>query len=197
MTSESVWEEIVELYSKKAGKKYMCLNGVSHRQHALQTYARMKKEKPDNIKLQISALLHNIGHLLDETKDSLTGKPDRPEARGALWLMNKGLPLSVVMPIRHHINAERYQYFKDPKSKLGKDSCLCPDTLMDHQEADLFSKCPYFEQAMLLSRCCEASDEDHNLPNLKDLKDLKDKFLFCFPNVEIPNLKGYYHPKFV
>lgn len=178
-----VWARIYLAFKKHGNERYMISEPITQEQHALQTYMKMKqtKEGAKRANLRVAALLHDIGHLLEQPKDPAEGTNDNHEILGATWLMDKGFPPSVTIPIRHHVNAKRYLCFmnSDYESKLTEGSSLSLNLQggsMDQEEAKLFERSPYFRDALLLRQCDEGG-KDVALTQLPDLLSLREEVL--------------------
>ncbi len=100
-------DEITELFTRRGGAAYFG-EPVSMTQHSLQAayFAQADAAPPA---LVIAALLHDVGHLIEDVPDDLEDwKIDaRHEEVGSRWLASR-FPLSVSEPVRLHVPAKRY-----------------------------------------------------------------------------------------
>ncbi len=100
-------DEITELFTRRGATAYFG-EPVSMTQHSLQAayFAQADAAPPA---LVIAALLHDVGHLIEEVPDDLEDwKIDaRHEEVGGRWLASR-FPLSVSEPVRLHVPAKRY-----------------------------------------------------------------------------------------
>src|SRR5580698_9217642 len=81
---------------------------VSQLEHALQT-AQLAVEANATPALVAAALLHDIGHLLQDLPENIAdeGVDARHEELGYRWLRNRFGP-AVAEPVRLHVDAKRY-----------------------------------------------------------------------------------------
>ncbi|HEX7217716.1 MAG TPA: HD domain-containing protein [Burkholderiales bacterium] len=102
-----VVDEIRKLFEEKGGREYEG-EGVSQLEHALQaaTHAERAGAPPE---LVCAALLHDIGHLLNDKGDTptLRGVDDQHQNAAAPFLRGR-FPAAVLEPIRLHVDAKRY-----------------------------------------------------------------------------------------
>jgi phosphonate degradation associated HDIG domain protein len=100
-------QELVKLYERKGARAYEG-EGVSQLEHALQS-AHAAERAGAPAALVCAALLHDIGHLLND-------KGETPTLRGvddlhqfaALPFLRPHFPETVLGPIRLHVDAKRY-----------------------------------------------------------------------------------------
>jgi phosphonate degradation associated HDIG domain protein len=99
--------QIVSLYEAKGDREYEG-EGVTQLEHALQS-AHLAEQAGAPAELVCAALLHDIGHLLND-------KGETPTLRGiddlhqyvALPFLRPHFPEAVLGPIRLHVDAKRY-----------------------------------------------------------------------------------------
>jgi len=160
---------------------------VSMSEHMLQAAATAQQwGAPDSV--VVAALLHDIGHLVN---DDLTGAQADPtvleqvdrvhESVGAEWLA-QGFGPEVTEPVRLHVAAKRYLCATEPEY-LAALSAASVHTLglqggpMSATEAEAFSALPFAEHAVLLRRCDDAGKRvgdatptlEHFLPLVRTL----------------------------
>jgi phosphonate degradation associated HDIG domain protein len=145
-------EEIVFLYKTKGGRAYEG-EGVTQLEHALQS-ARLAEAEGASAELVCAALLHDIGHLLND-------KGETPTLRGvddlhqyvALPFLREHFPQGVLGPIRLHVDAKRYlcatrpEYY-DGLSEDSKRSLKLQGGVFSPREAERFIRQPYAEDAV-------------------------------------------------
>jgi phosphonate degradation associated HDIG domain protein len=87
---------------------------VSMTEHALQA-AYFAREESAPRSLVLAALLHDIGHLVEEVPDELSDwtSDAHHEEAGARWLEQRFAP-EVCRPVRLHVAAKRYLCATDP-----------------------------------------------------------------------------------
>lgn len=154
---------------------------VSQAEHALQAADQAVREGAADA-LVVAALLHDIGHLLDEPEDlGDRGIDGRHEDTGAEWLAAHFGP-EIVDPIRMHVDAKRYLCTVDPAyharlSPASKQSLILQGGPMTPDEADRFESHPSFEAALRLRHWDDAAKIpglpvpglDHYLPRVARL----------------------------
>ncbi|HWM41027.1 MAG TPA: HD domain-containing protein [Burkholderiales bacterium] len=145
-------ENLIRLYEAKGGREYEG-EGVSQLAHALQS-AHLAKRSGAPPELVCAALLHDIGHLLND-------KGDTPTLRGvddlhqyvALPFLRQAFPEAVLGPIRLHVDAKRYlcatrtEYY-DQLSEDSKRSLRLQGGVFGLQEAERFIGQPYAADAV-------------------------------------------------
>ena len=100
-------EEVLAIFARRGSGAYFGEH-ISVTEHALQT-AWFAREESAPSSLVLAALLHDIGHLVEEVPDELadwTSDAQHEEA-GARWLAQR-LPPEVYEPVRLHVAAKRY-----------------------------------------------------------------------------------------
>jgi len=102
-----VIEQIISLYKVKGGRAYEG-EGVTQLEHALQSAQRAQEEGASR-ELICAALLHDIGHLLNDRGETptLRGIDDLHQYAAASFL-RPYFPEAVLGPIRLHVDAKRY-----------------------------------------------------------------------------------------
>jgi len=103
----NVTEEILDLFQRRGSSAYFG-ESVSMLEHALQAahFAQTAAAPPA---LVVAALLHDIGHLVDDVPSDIADwtVDAHHEQVGALWLARR-LPPEVSEPVRLHVPAKRY-----------------------------------------------------------------------------------------
>lgn len=114
----SIAEEIVNIFDKRGAGSYFG-EPVSQLEHALQAACLARQEQAPEF-LVVAALLHDIGHLLEEIPENIAerGVDARHEEIGQAWLEKRFGP-EVYDPVRLHVAAKRYLCATDP-TYLGK-----------------------------------------------------------------------------
>jgi phosphonate degradation associated HDIG domain protein len=145
-------EQIIGLYEAKGGREYEG-EGVSQLAHALQS-AHLAERAGASPELVCAALLHDIGHLLND-------KGETPTLRGvddlhqyvALPILRPYFPEAVLGPIRLHVDAKRYlcatraEYY-DRLSEDSKRSLKLQGGVFGAQEAERFIAQPHAAEAV-------------------------------------------------
>jgi len=100
-------EDIETLFARRGGEQYSG-EPVTQREHALQTALRAERDGADD-ELVTAALLHDLGHLLNEQGESpsLRGIDDLHQYY-ALPFLRGVFSDRVLTPIQWHVDAKRY-----------------------------------------------------------------------------------------
>ena len=103
----NVADEVFRLFQRRGNDAYFGEH-VSMTEHALQA-AWFAREEAAPSSLVLAALLHDIGHLVDEVPDELADwtSDAHHEEVGARWLAQHFRP-EVCAPVRLHVAAKRY-----------------------------------------------------------------------------------------
>ncbi|MEQ9332427.1 metal-dependent phosphohydrolase [Thalassobaculum sp.] len=104
----TIVDEIIELFDTKGREPYG--EDVSVAEHGLQCAALADREGADEA-LVVAALLHDVGHLIEDPDDGYG--VHRHDAGGAAFLA-RHFPEAVVAPVRMHVAAKRYRVAVDP-----------------------------------------------------------------------------------
>ena len=147
MRAMHVTDEVLGLFAARGGSTYA--ESVSMEQHALQAAALARAAgAPDA--LVLAALLHDVGHFLDEP-DSEFGVTDHGTS-GGTWLAERFVP-AVSEPVRLHVEAKRFRCFVNP----GYEDELSPASVgtlklqggpMSTAEAEAFETEPFAADAL-------------------------------------------------
>jgi len=103
----TIAEEVLALFERRGSGAYFG-ERVSMTEHALQAayFAREESAPPS---LVVAALLHDVGHLVEDVPDDLAdwNSDSHHEEAGARWLAQR-FPPDVFEPVRLHVAAKRY-----------------------------------------------------------------------------------------
>ena len=109
----SITDEVFAIFGRRGSGAYFGEH-VSMTEHALQAayFARQEAAPPA---LVLAALLHDIGHLVEDVPDDLNDwtADARHEEVGARWLARR-FRTEVSEPVRLHVPAKRYLCATDP-----------------------------------------------------------------------------------
>lgn len=153
MRQLSSLDEIEALFASRGGEHYG--EGVSQTEHALQC-AVLAEADGAPASLVIAALLHDVGHLFEETDLAQEGVDDRHQVFGAEALTGL-FDESVRQPIALHVAAKRYlccvepDYF-DALSAASKHTLELQGGPFDRAQAAAFEALPYWREAVALRR---------------------------------------------
>jgi phosphonate degradation associated HDIG domain protein len=151
MSGETVFEEIAALFAAHGGETYG--EGVTIAQHSLQTAALARAEGAGEA-LCLAALLHDVGHFLEERDDRFGyHKHDRS---GGDWLAAR-FPAEISEPVRLHVAAKRYLCAAEPDyvallSEASVHSLSKQGGAMTAEEAAAFKVRPFAVEAIRLRR---------------------------------------------
>ncbi len=135
---------------------------VSQLDHALQCAALAEQEGAPAA-LVSAALLHDIGHLLNDDERAAFARGDdaRHEIRGGDWLA-QWFGDAVTEPVRGHVAAKRYltatdQAYFDILSPVSRRTLELQGGPFTAAEADGFASRPFAEQAVAVRRWDDAA----------------------------------------
>jgi len=151
-----VMEEILGIFQKRGSDAYYG-ESVSMTEHALQA-AFFAQAAAAPAGLIVAALLHDIGHLVDDVpSDILDWTEDaHHEQVGGIWLAKRFRP-EVSAPVRLHVLAKRYLLATDPAyfAKLSPASVITLKLQggpMAAQEVARFEAEPFHQEAVQVRR---------------------------------------------
>jgi phosphonate degradation associated HDIG domain protein len=109
----SIADDVFEIFGRRGSGAYFG-ERVSMVEHALQA-AYFARQESAPAALVLAALLHDIGHLVDDVPETLADwtADARHEEIGAKWLARR-FPAQVSEPVRLHVPAKRYLCATDP-----------------------------------------------------------------------------------
>ena len=153
----NTFDEVSDLFQRHGGGAYFG-EAVTQVEHALQAaHFAAEGKAPDE--LILAALLHDVGHLLQETPDDLADwhTDARHEVVGGAWLA-KRFPRGVFDPVRLHVPAKRYLCATDPGYvAMLSDASIVTLKLqggpMSAAQIAKFEAEPFHAQAVQVRRC--------------------------------------------
>ena len=169
----TVIDEIFALYQRRGSEAYFG-ESVSMTEHGLQA-AYFAREAGATPTLVVAALLHDVGHLVEDVaKDLADWKTDAAHERvGGEWLARR-FPPEVSEPVRLHVPAKRYLLATDADYM----AMLSPASLvtlklqggpMSPPEAARFEQEPFHREAVLVRRCDDRGKVSGlAMPNIED-----------------------------
>ncbi|HVJ10347.1 MAG TPA: HD domain-containing protein [Burkholderiales bacterium] len=147
-----VIEDLIKLYEVKGGREYEG-EGISQLEHALQS-AQLAEQAGAAPALVCAALLHDVGHLLNDKGETPTLRGvDDLHQYAALPFLRPYFPEAVLGPIRLHVDAKRYLCATRPDyyerlSEDSKRSLKLQGGVFAPAEADLFIGQPHAAEAV-------------------------------------------------
>lgn len=147
-----VVDDILGLYRAKGSREYEG-EGISQLEHALQS-AQLAEKAGAAPSLVCAALLHDIGHLLNDKGETPTLRGvDDVHQYAALPFLRPYFPEAVLGPIRLHVDAKRYlcaarpEYY-DRLSEDSKRSLKLQGGVFAAAEAERFIRQPHAAEAV-------------------------------------------------
>jgi [1-hydroxy-2-(trimethylamino)ethyl]phosphonate dioxygenase len=147
-------ETIVGLFAERGARAYLG-EPVSQLEHALQA-ARLAVEQEAPDALVVAALLHDIGHLLDDRAADAgdRGVDERHEDKGDCFL-SQYFEKDVTEPIRLHVSAKRYlcavdDVYLNRLSQASTRSLEMQGGPMSRAEVEAFAPLPHADAAVAL-----------------------------------------------
>ena len=177
-------DRIFELFEQR-GTACCTLDPVSPLAHALQA-ATLAEDEGAAPSLVAAALLHDIGHLLDDARADIAalGVDARHEELAYRWLYDDFGP-DVCEPVRLHVQAKRYLCAVEPAhlDRLGGPSLrslVLQGGPLSREEVAVFEGHPHARDAVWLRRLDDrASVRGMATPSLEDFRCLLDAAV-CF-----------------
>lgn len=171
--SRSAIEAIFELYERNGARRYG--EGVSQLDHALQC-AQLAALDGARDSLVAAALLHDLGHLLEDEDAIAAGTDARHEVRGAAALRPLFGP-DVVQPMALHVAAKRYLCateagYHDRLSEASRQSLRLQGGPLSARQARRFEGVAFFAEALRVRRYDEGGKIDGTA--FKPLRDYGD-----------------------
>ena len=184
----SIVDQIVAVFNERGSEAYLG-ERVSMADHMLQA-AFTAEQAAASDEVIVAALLHDIGHLVNEVADERRGDPGEleqvdfvHEEAGARWL-SAGFGPAVTEPVRMHVAAKRYLCAVEPEY-LSALSPASVHTLglqggpMSPAEVAEFAANPHADAAVALRRFDDAGKREgdptppleHFLPRVRALID--------------------------
>lgn len=152
-----VLQEIVDCFYQRGREQYgkECVNQL---QHALQS-ATLAQESGAVSTLVAAALLHDIGHILDDRampESVEENLDDQHEERGHTWV-KRYFGEAVAAPVRLHVLAKRYLCTRDSNyegqlSETSRKSFYDQGGVMSPEEIRAFESDPHWKEALEVRR---------------------------------------------
>jgi len=182
----TIIDEIAAIFDRRGGEAYLG-ERVSMRDHMLQAaYSAEQSGASDEV--VVAALLHDVGHLVNDVADAQRGDPGAleqvdfvHEEAGARWL-SAGFGPEVTEPVRLHVAAKRYLCAVEPTyfaalSPASVHTLSLQGGPMGADEVAVFAAGPHAEAAVALRRFDDTGksegdptpDLDYFLPRVRAL----------------------------
>jgi phosphonate degradation associated HDIG domain protein len=150
----TVADEVIAIFADKGRSAYFG-EDVSQLEHALQAAYLARQERASDA-LIVAALLHDIGHLVEEIPEDIgdLGIDAKHEERGYIWLAAR-FDKEVVEPAFLHVSAKRYLCATDA-TYMGNLSAASVQSLelqggpMTSAEVKAFESNDYYREAVAL-----------------------------------------------
>ncbi len=148
--------------------------------HSLQTAAHAASESSSD-ELVVAALLHDLGHVLDERTLTDWGVPEH-DAFGARFLQAV-MPMAVTEPIRLHVEAKRHLVavvdgYEANLSEASRQTLAQQGGRFRTAESREFAQRPWAAQAIALRQFDDAGKvEGTTVPDLDDYRDVIERML--------------------
>ncbi|MDX2180356.1 MAG: HDIG domain-containing protein [Bryobacteraceae bacterium] len=164
--ADEVSAEVIDRLSRAASQAYYG-EPVTQLEHALQS-AQLAREANSDDETVIAALLHDIGHLLDDGRlHEQLGVVDH-DTHGAAWLAMRGFSPRVVELVQGHVAAKRYLVATNPeyRARLSNASVQTLELqggAMTEDEVREFAASPLFKEKLRM----RSWDEQAKVPGAK------------------------------
>jgi 2-amino-1-hydroxyethylphosphonate dioxygenase (glycine-forming) len=149
---EPSWNRIRGLFARLGGESYG--EGVSQLEHALQSGDLARRAGACDAEV-LAALLHDLGHFVEDAPRMGAVGAERHEELGASLLAEAGFEGEVVELVSSHVAAKRYLVFRDDHyrarlSEASTESLRRQGGAMNEEEALAFEARPLFAAALRL-----------------------------------------------
>jgi len=143
-------EDIVAVLARGGSRPLGPGQRVTQLEHALQTGALLRQERPDDIELAVAGLVHDIGQLLPGARDETHGVDGADAVRAALGERVAGI-------VELHVEAKRYLVATESNymARLAGDSVVSlgrQGGALTAEEAAAFLAQPWAADAVALRR---------------------------------------------
>src|SRR5882672_10780996 len=153
----SIADEVYAIFQRRGSGAYFGEH-VSMTEHALQAAYFAGEESAPRV-LVLAALLHDIGHLVEDVPDDLADwtTDARHEEIGARWLAQR-FPAEVSEPVRLHVPAKRFLCATEPNYvAMLSDASVVTLKLqggpMGHDESLQFETQRFYRESVRVRRC--------------------------------------------
>ncbi len=178
LESQRIAGEVLNLLAESGGDQYFG-EAVSKLEHALQCAWHASQAKAGE-ELILAALLHDIGHLLDNEdtiRDERVGVVNHDET-GRRWLLERGFSVRIADLVGGHVDAKRYQTAVN-EAYMARLSPASVETLrlqggpMTEEEAGTFASHPEHRDILRLRSWDEmAKDPAWSGPGLEEYREM-------------------------
>ena len=140
-----------------AGTRPYAGEAVSQAEHGLQC-AALALEAAASPALIVAALLHDVGHMIDDRDEALAESGvDAQHELGGARLLTRWFGPATTEPVRLHVQAKAYLCYSDPAyfeglSPVSKRSLQLQGGIMSAGQAKVFMTIPFSSDAVRLRR---------------------------------------------
>ncbi len=156
LTSETIVPFLEEIFERRGATEYLG-ERVTMAEHMLQG-AHFAEHRGESEEIVVAALLHDIGHFLEETGGfSLEDTEDRRHEEAGARLLAPFFPDLVTDCVRHHVAAKRYLCATEPEyfgglSEASVHSLKLQGGPMSAAEVEAFERQPHLEAILTVRR---------------------------------------------
>ncbi|XZE42778.1 phosphonate degradation HD-domain oxygenase [Pirellulaceae bacterium SH467] len=176
-----VTEQVLAVFRERGSGQYGS-ECVSQLEHAIQC-AMLAQASGADTSLVVAALLHDIGHILDDTDlpdSDDEDLDDSHEERAYPWLL-RTFGVAVADPVKLHVAAKRYLCTRDPSyathlSPASYKSFLDQGGVMTEGELQAFEREPFYREALQLRKWDDlAKVASMPLPDISSFRSLMEE----------------------
>ena len=155
-TPDDMATRIRQLFTA-AGTRPYAGEAVTQAEHGLQC-AALALEEGASRQLIVAALLHDIGHMIDDRDEALAASGvDAQHELGGARLLTRWFAAATTEPVRLHVQAKAYLCYADPDyfgglSPVSKRSLRLQGGIMSEGQAKVFMTAPFSADAVRLRR---------------------------------------------
>ena len=152
---------------------------VTQLSHALQCAALAYRDRADD-EVLIAALLHDVGHLVDDHSE--TEQPDRHHGGSGAAFIRPHVPARIAWLVEYHVIAKRYLCSVDPRyveqlSPVSRRSYAAQGARLDMEEQLALETQPWFGDAVRLRRWDDAGKSTEAVyPPLIEYRSLLERY---------------------
>lgn len=148
-------QKIIDLFNQKGSAEYVGEDVSVYKHMVICAYLALSKGY--NNEIVISALLHDLGHLL-ESEEQMNGFGNvNHELLGAQFLKAHGFSKLVIDAVSYHVAAKRYlcavdKYYYELLSTASKETLKMQGGKMNLIETQFFENLPHYKEILLVRK---------------------------------------------